>query len=101
MKGVVPVEKIGHLLEAALYAADLGAAERFYRDVLGLEVIGREPGRHVFFQVGESVLLVFNPRETLRGATLPSHGAEGPGHLALGISRESLEDWRRRLGDNQ
>jgi hypothetical protein len=32
-------------------------SETFYRTVLGLRVMGKEPGRHVFFQAGEVVLL--------------------------------------------
>jgi catechol 2,3-dioxygenase-like lactoylglutathione lyase family enzyme len=85
------------LVEASLYVEDLGAAEAFYRDVLGLAVIGKEEGRHVFFRAGGGVLLVFDPRATLKGESLLSHGAVGPGHVALGIRRESLADWRGRL----
>ena len=88
---------IEHLLEAAIYVDNLEKAETFYRDVLGLTVIGEESGRHVFFKVGESVLLVFRAEATLKGTTLPAHGAKGPGHVALGIERESLDDWRSRL----
>ena len=39
---------------------DLDAAEAFHRVVLGLEVIAKEPGRQVFFLVGNGVLLAFN-----------------------------------------
>jgi catechol 2,3-dioxygenase-like lactoylglutathione lyase family enzyme len=88
---------IQHLVEAALYADDLDRAEAFYRDILGLEVIGKEAGRHVFFKVGEGVLLVFNAEETRKGQHLPAHGAKGPGHVALGIPREAVEEWRRQL----
>ena len=42
--------KIKAVVETALYVDDLQAAETFYR-ALGLRVIGKEPGRHVFFQV--------------------------------------------------
>ncbi len=58
-------------------------AEALYRDVLGLDVIGRERGRHVFFKTGEAVILVFNADETLKGTNLPAHGDKGPGHVAL------------------
>jgi catechol 2,3-dioxygenase-like lactoylglutathione lyase family enzyme len=64
-----------------------------------LERIGREEGRHVFFRAGDGVLLLFNAEATLRGDTLPAHGAKGPGHVALGIAREALDDWRRRLAE--
>src|SRR5262249_31669327 len=60
--------------------------------------MGREPGRHVFFQVGESsVLLAFLAEATLKGGILPPHGAKGPGHFALGIETQSLGAWRQRL----
>jgi catechol 2,3-dioxygenase-like lactoylglutathione lyase family enzyme len=89
--------EIRHLLEAALYVDDLDRAETFYRDVLELPLIGREKGRHVFFRAGEGVLLLFNPDETSKGQSLPAHGARGPGHVALGIARDALDEWRRRL----
>jgi len=63
--------------------------------------MGKEPGRHVFFQVGEgSVLLAFLAEATLKGDQLPQHGASGPGHFALGIEAESFDDWRKLLQTN-
>jgi catechol 2,3-dioxygenase-like lactoylglutathione lyase family enzyme len=86
------------VVETAIYADDLDAAEDFYRGVLGLSVIGREPGRHVFFRVGEaSVLLAFRAESTLKGDVLPAHGASGPGHFALGIEAEAFGAWRAHL----
>ena len=93
---------IQDLVEIGVYADDLEQAECFYGGVLGLAVRAREAGRHVFFQVGDrAMLLVFRPEATLRGDVLPSHGARGPGHLALGIAREDLEGWRQRLGEQR
>ena len=90
--------KIKAVVETAVYVDDLQAAETFYQKVLGLPVIGKEPGRHVFFQVGEaSVLLAFLADATLKGDHLPSHGATGPGHFALGIEAESFVSWRELL----
>ncbi len=89
------------IVETAIYAGDLGQAERFYRDVLGLRFLAREEGRHVFFQVGEGdVLLVFLPEATIKGDRLTAHGAHGPGHFAMGIPREDLDAWRGRLRDH-
>jgi catechol 2,3-dioxygenase-like lactoylglutathione lyase family enzyme len=89
------------VVETGVYADDLDRAETFYHDVLGLEVVGREAGRHVFFRVGPaSMLLVFNPAATLVGDSLPPHGASGPGHFALGIRGDDLEAWRRRLAEH-
>lgn len=90
------------ILETAIYAEDLAAAESFYAGVLGLPVIGRAEGRHVFFRVGAGVLLVFDPNATeiaSPGARLPipTHGARGPGHLCLAASRQEIGLWRDRL----
>ncbi len=85
------------IVETAIYVADLERAEAFYRDVLGLPLLGKEEGRHVFFSVGEGVLLVFKPETTREGAGFPAHGATGPGHFALGIPTESLDAWKQWL----
>ena len=45
---------IGGVHEAALYVADLDRAERFWRR-LGLPLVGRSEGRHVFFRVALDV----------------------------------------------
>jgi len=90
--------KIKAVVETAIYVDDLQAAEAFYGTILGLRVIGKEPGHHVFFQVGEaSVLLAFRAETTLKGDPLPSHGASGPGHFALGIEAASFDAWRKLL----
>lgn len=67
------------ILEAALYTDDLAAAEAFYTGVLGLEVLGKVEGRHVFFRCGAGVVLVFAPRAT---AVPPSPDAKLAGAAA-------------------
>ena len=90
------------LVETGIYADDLDRAERFYHDVLGLRVWGKEAGRHVFFQVGDrDMLLVFRAETTLRGEHLPAHGTRGPGHFALGIAPADLDAWRQWLQQHQ
>ena len=44
--------------------------------------------RHVFYRVGDSVLLLFNPDETEKppgnpDLPVPPHGARGAGHVCL------------------
>jgi catechol 2,3-dioxygenase-like lactoylglutathione lyase family enzyme len=91
------MQPIQQLVELGIYAEDLAAAEQFYRNVLGLRVVGREEGRHVFFAVGDAMLLIFNPRSTLKGDILPPHGSRGPAHFALGVGADSLDQWRAHL----
>lgn len=90
------------ILEAAVYAADLAGAEAFYAGVLGLPVIGKVEGRHVFFRVGTGVLLVFDPAATEVPSAnpalpVPTHGARGAGHVCFAASREEIASWRERL----
>lgn len=89
------------ILEAALYAEDLEAAEAFYSGVLGLEVVLRKEGAHVFFRCAGAILLVFDPRATegQGGGALPvpPHGARGAGHLCLAAGGAEIEGWRARL----
>jgi|SRR5579864_8514272 len=93
--------KIQAIIETAIYVDNLQATENFYGTILGLRVMGTEPGRHVFFQVGESgVLLAFIAQTTLKGDHLPPHGTTGPSHFALGIEAEALDAWRKLLQDH-
>jgi catechol 2,3-dioxygenase-like lactoylglutathione lyase family enzyme len=86
------------VVETGIYVDDLDRAEAFYRDVLGLALLGKEPGHHVFFRVGTAnVLLLFLPQATRKSDFLPPHGATGPGHFALGTAAADLPAWRQRL----
>ena len=85
------------IFETVLYAKDLDAAEAFYRTVFGLEVLWRGAAA-VVFRCGAGVLLVFNPEVTRRpGRGVPSHGAEGAGHVAFSMPDEELDSWRAHL----
>src|SRR5450432_3520121 len=91
--------ELGRLLEAALYASDLGAAERFYHGVLGLEIVSSMEGRGISFRCGATVLLVFDPARTrIPDAGVPTHGARGAGHIAFAVDDADLDPWRARLG---
>jgi catechol 2,3-dioxygenase-like lactoylglutathione lyase family enzyme len=95
------MKPIQTVVETGIYADDLDQAERFYGDILTLPLVGKEAGRHLFFQVGaNSMLLVFRPAATLKGEHLPAHGGSGPGHIALGIDRADLDAWREHLAEH-
>ncbi len=70
--------------------------------MLGLDLIAKAEGRHVFFRCGEGVLLLFNAEATEipppPGARLPvpPHGARGPGHLCFAASAEEIDRWKTR-----
>src|ERR1044072_8480011 len=94
--------RIKDILETCLYADDLQAAEHFYTTLLGLEVIARLAGRHVFFRCGHRVFLVFNPAKTRElGTDFPPHGTDGPGHAAFAAKDDELPTWRADLEGNR
>lgn len=95
-------QEIEGVLEAALYASDLDAAEHFYATVLGLERIARHDDRHIFFRCGQTVVLIFNADETVKAASpgalpVPPHGATGAGHLCFRVSGDQLDDMVAKL----
>ena len=88
--------KISGVLETCLCAADLDAAEVFYREIMGLEMFAKQPGRHVFFHCGNAVFLIFNPEitasevTTTNGSPVPLHGTTGAGHVCFGVGRRKF-----------
>jgi catechol 2,3-dioxygenase-like lactoylglutathione lyase family enzyme len=90
------------VLETALYVDDLDKAEHFYGSALGLELISKMEGRHVFFRCGEAVLLLFNAAATrvaLQGSLpVPAHGSSGQGHACFSASSEEMDHWIEHLG---
>ena len=91
------------ILESALYVGDLRAAEEFYCGILGLEVITRAEGRHIFFRCGDGVLLLFNaaatevPPAPAAKLPVPPHGARGPSHLCFAASAAEIDRWKTSL----
>lgn len=85
------------MLEFALYGTDLGALERFYREVFGLEVIARAAERLVALRCGDATLLLFNPEVSRVPGSIPEHGVTGAGHVAFLIEDAERPAWRRRL----
>jgi len=89
-------------LEAALYAGDLETCAAFYDRVIGLERGFEVPGRHVFFRLGDGMLMLFNPQATVEPTDnpdmpVPPHGATGEGHLCFAADRAAITAWRERL----
>ena len=93
--------RVAEVLEAALYVADLTAAEQFYTKVLGLTFFSKQEGRHVFFRCGQRMVLLFNAEATsvsAGGSTeIPVHGAKGAGHLAFAARDDEIDRWKDHL----
>jgi catechol 2,3-dioxygenase-like lactoylglutathione lyase family enzyme len=93
------------ILESALYVTDLAAAQEFYREKLGLELVGKVDGRHAFFRCGQGVLLLFNAEATRNPPPpdarlpVPPHGTHGPGHLCFSATAEEIEGWKAYLAE--
>jgi catechol 2,3-dioxygenase-like lactoylglutathione lyase family enzyme len=95
-QGLSPLEGV---LEAAIYMSDLEKAREFYGGLLGLEEVIAVEGRHVFFRCGTTIVLVFNPAETLKqpfdGALpVPPHGASGASHICFSASGTQVDSWK-------
>lgn len=88
---------VNRVLETVMYCTDLDAAEKFYGGILGLRLGSRTGNRGLFYVVGNQVLLIFNPDETVKGGTVPPHGARGAGHFALQIEADQYDAWLEHL----
>ncbi|MFV0298158.1 MAG: VOC family protein [Hyphomicrobiaceae bacterium] len=93
------------VLETVIYARDLGAAEVFWRNILGLEPFHVQPGRQIFYRCGNQVILIFNPDATRRPPApgklpVPPHGATGEGHICFRADADEIDQWRAHLEAN-
>ena len=79
------------VLETAVYheAGQAEAMRCFYRDVLGLRLVGAA------FRVGTGIVLVFDREGTTR-QRLP-HGASGSGHACFLTLPDEYDAWKARL----
>ncbi len=73
--------------ETCLYVSDLEKIRKFYHEVLGLEIINYEEGKHIFFRLGSSVLLCFNPEDSKTKTTPPPHYGGGKQHVAFEVKK--------------
>jgi len=94
--------RVSHLLETALYVADLAVAGDFYRTVLGFEPFMQDQRMCALGVPGGGTLLLFrrggstHPSESSFG-TIPAHDGQGHLHLAFAIPRAELAAWEAHL----
>ncbi len=94
--------KFNKIVETCIYTSNLEEMKNFYINYLGLDLVSEEKGRHVFLKAGKSMLLIFNPENTLNNSNsiFPIHGAITPPsilHFAFEIKKEDYENWKNLL----
>lgn len=87
------------IYETVLYAPDTAAAASFYRDALGLRLVEQSEQIGAVFRLDDGgVLLLFDPsRSSPPGRFVPSHGADGPGHIAFSVAPGRIDELRDEL----
>ncbi len=94
------MSKLNKIKETCIYVSDLEATKYFYHHILELSIISIKLGRHIFFKVGDDVLLCFIPETTKNEGTLPPHFAYGQQHFAFECPKDKYEYWKDRLTKN-
>lgn len=84
------------ILETSLYYTEEPRTEAFYSGILGLQLIGRELGRHLFFRLRSGVLLLFRAEATKMDRHT-AHGATGSVHVCFLAARPEYERWKAYL----
>lgn len=77
--------------ETCLYVRDLEEIKEFYSKVLELPIINYEPEKHIFFRLGSSVLLCFNPEDSRHKVSPPGHYGGGKQHVAFEVHTTDYE----------
>jgi catechol 2,3-dioxygenase-like lactoylglutathione lyase family enzyme len=98
--------KFEKIIETCIYSTGLNIMKDFYVSRLGLDLVSEEEGRHVFLKAGKSMLLIFNPENTMvsTNSIFPAHGAITPPssiHFALEIEQVDYEAAKNVLIQNK
>lgn len=93
---------VTHILESALYVADLDRAQGFYQRLFGWPAFIRDHRMAALGVPGRCVLLLFmrgastEPSRTPFGI-IPPHDGRGVQHMAFAITDAALPEWEARL----
>ncbi len=94
------MKNVQRILETCLCVNDLAVARKFYTEVLGLTVFAEQTDRHLFFRIGDQMLLLFDPKESSKPlGTIPPHGTHGAGHVCFAVREAELDEWQRQLSE--
>ena len=93
---------IRRVLETSLYVDDMARAVAFWRDVMGLRVMGGNDRLTPIDAGAGTVLLLFRRGATAQGLRypdgyIPPHDGTGPAHVAFAIDADAYDTWRERL----
>ena len=83
--------------ETCIYWEDIELAKRFYHEILGLPIISQLKGKHIFFRVGDSVLLCFNPKDSSQKLSPPAHYSTGKYHFAFEVNPNEYEQHKSEI----
>jgi catechol 2,3-dioxygenase-like lactoylglutathione lyase family enzyme len=87
------------LLESSLYVADVATSAQFYREILGLRLIGDIGVWGCAMQAGHRQVLLIFKKGASRAIQTP-HGGDGELHLAFAIPAAELARWEAWLAEN-
>ena len=77
--------------ETCLYVNDLEKIKDFYSEILELPIINYDAEKHIFFRLGNSVLLFFNPDDSRLKVSPPGHYGGGKQHVAFEVHTTDYE----------
>ena len=85
--------------ETVVYATDVPTAARFYAEALGLHLLEQPTELSAAFRLPDGgVLLIFDAaRSSAPGRPVPSHGANGAGHVAFSVELGTLDAFADEL----
>jgi catechol 2,3-dioxygenase-like lactoylglutathione lyase family enzyme len=94
--------RVSHILETALYVADLHVSRAFYQRVFGFETFMHDQRMCALRVPGGGVLLLFRRDGSLQpsptpGGVIPPHGGHGALHLCFAIPVAALDAWEAHL----
>ena len=94
--------QVTHILESALYVADLERSVAFYRLLFGWELFLRDERMAALGVPGQQVLLLFRAGASTRPSPtpfgpIPPHDGRGMQHMAFAITDAALPEWEAAL----
>jgi catechol 2,3-dioxygenase-like lactoylglutathione lyase family enzyme len=98
----ISTPSVSHILETALYVADLDVSKEFYQRVFAFDLIFQDERMCALRVPGSGVLLLFRENGSLTpsptpGGVIPAHGGSGSLHVCFAIPLATLDGWIAHL----